>query len=86
MPPNDAARSIPSDRFERLIEVATRTFIAKGYRQTQMADVAEALGVAELPIETPAPGVTVGRLEARIAEEAADLRLVTLFRSNLHAM
>ena len=31
---------------------------------------------AELPIETPAPGVTVKRLRDRIAEEAADLRLV----------
>lgn len=41
------ARSIPEDRFEILIEVATATFIAKGYRQTQMADVAEALGVAK---------------------------------------
>ena len=30
----------------------------------------------ELPIETPAPGVTVKRLEERIAEEAAGLRLV----------
>jgi len=102
------ARSIPSDRLERLIEVATQTFIAQGYRQTQMADVAGALGVAkgtlygyveskaalfdaairyadgheplpettELPIETPAPGVTVRRLEDRIAEEAADLVLV----------
>ncbi len=102
------ARSIPPGRLERLIELATETFIAEGYRRTQMADVAEALGVAkgtlygyveskaalfdaairyadgheplpettELPIETPAPGVTVRRLEDRIAEEATDLRLV----------
>jgi AcrR family transcriptional regulator len=102
------ARSIPSGRLRRLIEVATEIFIAEGYRRTQMADVAEALGVAkgtlygyveskaalfdaalrysdgheplpetgELPIETPAPGVTVKRLEDRIAEEAAGLRLV----------
>jgi AcrR family transcriptional regulator len=41
------ARSIPSDRLGQLIEVATETFIAQGYRQTQMADVAEALGVAK---------------------------------------
>jgi len=92
----------------RLIEVATETFIAEGYRRTQMADVAEALGVAkgtlygyveskaalfdvaircadrheplpetaDLPIKTPPPGTTVKRLEDRIAEEAADLRLV----------
>ncbi len=102
------ARSIPPGRLERLIELATETFIAEGYRRTQMADVAEALGVAkgtlygyveskaalfdaairyadgheplpettELPIETPAPGVTVRRLEDRIAEEATGLRLV----------
>jgi AcrR family transcriptional regulator len=102
------ARSIPSGRLERLIEVATETFIAEGYRRTQMADVAEALGVAkgtlygyveskaalfdaaircadgheplpatdELPIKTPLAGTTVKRLEDRIAEEAADLRLV----------
>lgn len=102
------ARSIPPDRLERLIEVATATFIAQGYRRTQMADVAEALGVAkgtlygyveskaalfavairyadgheplpdaaELPFETPLPGATVERLENRIAEEAAGLRLV----------
>ncbi|MBT8480908.1 MAG: TetR/AcrR family transcriptional regulator, partial [Myxococcales bacterium] len=41
------ARTIPEDRFKSLIEVATATFIAEGYRQTQMADVAEALGVAK---------------------------------------
>ena len=102
------ARSIPPGRLERLIELATETFIAEGYRRTQMADVAEALGVAkgtlygyveskaalfdaairyadgheplpettELPIETQAPGVTVRRLEDRIAEEATGLRLV----------
>lgn len=102
------ARTIPSDRLQKLIETATETFIRQGYRQTQMADVAEALGVAkgtvygyveskaalfdaaircadgheplpetaELPIKTPAPGATVKTLEDRIAEEAADLRLV----------
>jgi AcrR family transcriptional regulator len=41
------ARTIPADRFEKLVEAATATFIAQGYRQTQMADVAEALGVAK---------------------------------------
>ena len=30
-----------------MIEVATKTFVARGYRLTQMADVAEALGVAK---------------------------------------
>lgn len=41
------ARVVDADRFGRLIEVATQTFVARGYRQTQMADVAEALGVAK---------------------------------------
>jgi len=107
------ARLIPPGRLERLIEVATEIFIAEGYRRTQMADVAEALGVAkgtlygyveskaalfnaairyadgheplpattELPIKTPAAGTTVKRLEARIAEETAGLRLVQVAAS-----
>ncbi len=41
------ARSIPEGRFTQLIEVATKTFVARGYRLTQMSDVAEALGVAK---------------------------------------
>lgn len=41
------ARSIPQDRFSQLIEVATKTFVGRGYRLTQMSDVAEALGVAK---------------------------------------
>lgn len=41
------ARTIPAERFGQLIEAATKTFIARGYRLTQMADVAEALGVAK---------------------------------------
>jgi AcrR family transcriptional regulator len=41
------ARAIPPERFGQLIEAATRTFITRGYRLTQMADVAEALGVAK---------------------------------------
>ncbi len=41
------ARRIPEDRFERLIGAATEVFIARGYRLTQMADVAEAVGVAK---------------------------------------
>lgn len=42
-----AARTIPPERFSQLVDVATRTFIAHGYRLTQMADIAEALGVAK---------------------------------------
>jgi AcrR family transcriptional regulator len=41
------ARTIPADRFNQLVEVATRTFVARGYRLTQMSDVADALGVAK---------------------------------------
>jgi AcrR family transcriptional regulator len=41
------ARTIPEGRFTQLIEVATNTFVARGYRLTQMSDVAEALGVAK---------------------------------------
>jgi AcrR family transcriptional regulator len=41
------ARPIPSDRFAALIRVATEVFLERGYRRTQMADVAEALGVAK---------------------------------------
>jgi AcrR family transcriptional regulator len=40
-------RTIPDDRLAKLVECATRVFIAQGYRRTQMADVAEALGVAK---------------------------------------
>jgi AcrR family transcriptional regulator len=41
------ARQIPEDRFEQLLECAARVFIEQGYRRTQMADVAEAMGVAK---------------------------------------
>jgi AcrR family transcriptional regulator len=41
------ARSIPDDRLARLVQCATEVFIAQGYRRTQMADVAQALGVAK---------------------------------------
>jgi AcrR family transcriptional regulator len=41
------ARAIPEGRFTKLIEIATTTFVARGYRLTQMADVSEALGVAK---------------------------------------
>jgi AcrR family transcriptional regulator len=40
-------RATPGTRFEELIDAATQVFIAQGYRRTQMADVAEALGVAK---------------------------------------
>jgi AcrR family transcriptional regulator len=41
------ARTIPDDRLVRLVQCATQVFIAQGYRRTQMADVAKALGVAK---------------------------------------
>ena len=41
------ARHIPEDRIDGLIRAATEVFIARGYRLTQMADVAEAVGVAK---------------------------------------
>jgi AcrR family transcriptional regulator len=40
-------RTTPETRFQDLIDAATRVFIAQGYRRTQMADVAEALGVGK---------------------------------------
>lgn len=41
------ARRIPPDRFDELVRAATEVFIARGYRLTQMSDVAEAVGVAK---------------------------------------
>ena len=41
------ARRIPEKRFDELIRAATEVFIARGYRLTQMSDVAEAVGVAK---------------------------------------
>ncbi len=41
------ARRIPEDRFDELVAAATDVFIERGYRLTQMADVAAAMGVAK---------------------------------------
>lgn len=41
------ARRIPDHRVKDLLESATQVFIRQGYRQTQMADVAEAMGIAK---------------------------------------
>ncbi|MEL6348325.1 MAG: helix-turn-helix domain-containing protein [Myxococcota bacterium] len=41
------ARRIPASRFDELVRAATAVFIARGYRLTQMADIAEAAGVAK---------------------------------------
>ena len=40
-------RTAPDDRFDQLVGRATDIFIELGYRRTQMADVAEAMGVAK---------------------------------------
>lgn len=41
------ARRIPENRFDELIRGATSVFIERGWRRTQMADVAAAIGVAK---------------------------------------
>ena len=41
------ARRIPANRFDELVRKATEVFIARGYRLTQMSDIAEAVGVAK---------------------------------------
>lgn len=41
------ARKTPPERLGQLVECATQVFIEQGYRRTQMADIAEALGVAK---------------------------------------
>lgn len=41
------ARETPPDRIADLVRCAAQVFIAQGYRRTQMADVAQALGVAK---------------------------------------
>src|SRR5258705_6095582 len=40
-------RQIPEDRFDQLVDCATKVFVEQGYRRTQMADVATAMGVAK---------------------------------------
>jgi AcrR family transcriptional regulator len=60
------ARTIPPERFGQLVEAATRTFIARGYRLTQMADVADALGIAK--------GTIYGYVESKEALFDAALR------------
>jgi AcrR family transcriptional regulator len=41
------ARTTPAGRFDDLIEAAAAVFTERGYKRTQMADVAERLGVAK---------------------------------------
>jgi AcrR family transcriptional regulator len=41
------ARKIPESRFVDLVDGATEVFIDRGYRQTQVSDIADAVGVAK---------------------------------------
>lgn len=40
-------RQRPAERLQRLVEAATEVFLERGYRRTQMADVAARMGVAK---------------------------------------
>ena len=60
------ARPIPEHRFDDLVDAATEVFIARGYRLTQMSDVAEAVGVAK--------GTLYGYVESKEALFALCLR------------
>ncbi len=60
------ARHIPEGRFDDLVDGATEVFIARGYRLTQMSDVAEAVGVAK--------GTLYGYVESKEALFALCLR------------
>jgi len=59
-------RRIPENRLKELLASATRVFVAHGYRRTQMADVAAALGVAK--------GTVYLSVESKAALFAACLR------------
>ena len=63
------ARKIPEDRFTHLVAVATQVFIERGYRLTQMGDVAAALGVAK--------GTLYGYVESKEALFELCLRYAT---------
>jgi AcrR family transcriptional regulator len=59
-------RTIPHHRFNELVEAATQVFITQGYRRTQMADVAKAMGLAK--------GTLYGYVESKAALFDAALR------------
>src|SRR5688500_6605500 len=61
------SRPIPPGRLGQLIDAATETFIALGYRRTQMADVAQRLGLAK--------GTLYGYVESKEALFDAAIRL-----------
>jgi len=60
------ARRIPENRFDELVDAAAEVFIQRGYRLTQMADVARAVGVAK--------GTIYGYVESKEALFALCLR------------
>lgn len=60
------ARHIPEHRFDHLVDAAAEVFIQRGYRLTQMADVAQAVGVAK--------GTIYGYVESKEALFALCLR------------
>ena len=41
------ARRIPDDRLRQIVDAAANIFVEQGYRRTQMADIADALGLAK---------------------------------------
>ena len=41
------SRTVPPQRFDAIVRAASTVFLEQGYRRTQMADVAERLGVAK---------------------------------------
>src|SRR5437660_764168 len=41
------ARTRPADRLSTIVDAAIEVFTAKGYRRTQMSDVAQAAGVSQ---------------------------------------
>ena len=53
------SRSIPAERFQQLVETATRIFIEQGYRRTQMADIATAMSLGK--------GTLYGYVESKAA-------------------
>ena len=57
------ARKIPENRFDDLVAAATDVFIERGYRRTQMQDVADAVGVAHTSV-----GTLLVRAQRRFAE------------------
>jgi AcrR family transcriptional regulator len=43
----NVARTVPPGRFDDLIETSARVFTERGYKRTQMSDIADSLGVAK---------------------------------------